>query len=396
VARAKRGEFATGGEMAREALALALAEGLTPVAAELYQRLSVIVYEAGDYRGAETTLDTALELCEPSSDVAVACVTCMVFVLRECGEWTRAVQLGRRVIAEGPGGWVAEGLVGSIAAYRGRLGPARRMLASSLATAQRVGHFNMTVDTTAALAWIAAAEGADDEAARRCRELLDRWERSEDHHYVLRGLRWSAEFLASRGDLAGAHDCSAALSRIAAATGHADALAALAHAIGEIALAEDDPATAAEQLGRAVEVHRSLDVPFDRAEALLRAGVALAAAGERGTALERLEEAYRIARRLGARPLAGRAAREVAALGESVAGRLGARAEADARGGGLSGRELEVVRLVAVGRTNREIAQELYLSPRTIDMHVRSILRRLGCRSRVEAAHRAGQLGLLA
>ena len=88
-------------------------------------------------------------------------------------------------------------------------------------------------------------------------------------------------------------------------------------------------------------------------------------------------------------------AREVAELGESVAGRLGRRAEADAEGSGLSRRELEVVRLVAVGRTNREIARELYLSPRTVNMHVRNILRRLGCRSRVEAAHRAGELGLL-
>ena len=54
-----------------------------------------------------------------------------------------------------------------------------------------------------------------------------------------------------------------------------------------------------------------------------------------------------------------------------------------------------MVRLLAVGRTNREIAQELILSPRTVDMHVRNILRKLDCRSRVEAAGRAGELGLL-
>ncbi|HEY6782434.1 MAG TPA: LuxR C-terminal-related transcriptional regulator, partial [Candidatus Dormibacteraeota bacterium] len=63
---------------------------------------------------------------------------------------------------------------------------------------------------------------------------------------------------------------------------------------------------------------------------------------------------------------------------------------------GLSRRELEVVRLLAVGRTNREIAHDLFLSPRTIDMHVRNILRKLDCRSRVEATKRASELGLLA
>jgi DNA-binding CsgD family transcriptional regulator len=84
----------------------------------------------------------------------------------------------------------------------------------------------------------------------------------------------------------------------------------------------------------------------------------------------------------------------VAALGESVVVRLGRRAAADADGSGLSRREREVVRLLAVGRTNREIAQDLFLSSRTVDMHVRNILRKLDCRSRVEAAGRARELGL--
>jgi len=53
------------------------------------------------------------------------------------------------------------------------------------------------------------------------------------------------------------------------------------------------------------------------------------------------------------------------------------------------------MRLVATGRTNREIAERLYLSTRTVDMHVRNILVKLGCRSRVEAVSRAGDLGIL-
>jgi DNA-binding NarL/FixJ family response regulator len=356
-----------------------------------------VIYDAGDYRSAEGTLEAALELCEAGgeADVTTACVTCMVFVLRECGEWPRALELGGQVIDGGSAAWVAEGLLGAIHLHQARISLARRMLGSCLAVASRVGHFNMAVDSTTALAQLAAAEGAGDEAARRCGEILARWEGSEDHHYAVRGLRWSAGFLAGRGDLPGAHRNAEALAAIASRTGHPDALAALAHAVGEIALAQGDAATAAEQAARALEIQRTLDVPLDLVEIGMRAGAALAAAGERDAALERLDEAYRGARRLGSRLLAVAAAREVAALGESVASRLGRRAEADAAGSGLSRRELEVVRLVAVGRTNREIARELYLSPRTVDMHVRNILRRLGCRSRVEAAHRAGELGLL-
>jgi DNA-binding CsgD family transcriptional regulator len=252
----------------------------------------------------------------------------------------------------------------------------------------------MTIDTTAALARVAAAEGDAAEAQERCRSLLEHWQASEDHHYALAPLRWATAYFAAQGEAASAHACTEALTRMAAATGHADALAALAHAIAETALLEGDADTAADQLTRAVELHRDLDMPFERAQIEWRAGVVLAAAGERDVALERLGSAYRTARKLGARPLAAAAAMEVSRLGESVAERLGVRAEADADGAGLSRREREVLRLVAIGHTNREIAHDLFLSSRTVDMHVRNILRKLDCRSRVEAAGRARELGL--
>ncbi|MDP1850134.1 MAG: AAA family ATPase [Solirubrobacteraceae bacterium] len=397
MARAKCGEYEAGLATVHGALALAVEHDLTAVAADLYQRLSVALYDSGDFPRAEQALDTALDLCQAAGDsgVEVACVTCLAYVLRERGEWQRAAQMSRELIAGNTAAWVAEGLLGAIHCWEGRMGSARRLLTASLAVAARVAHYNMAVDSTASLARVAAAEGAHDEAAEHCRTILERWAGSDDHHYAVAPLRWAATYLAGRGDVSGAHACAQALSAIASQTGHADALAALGCAIGETALLEGDTQTAAEQTARAVQLHRGLDMPFERAQIELRAGVALAAAGEREAALERLSSAYRSARKLGARPLATDAAREVAALGESIARRLGTRAAADADGAGLSRRELEVMRLVAVGRTNGEIAQELFLSRRTVDMHVRNILRKLGCRSRVEATHRAGELGLL-
>lgn len=61
----------------------------------------------------------------------------------------------------------------------------------------------------------------------------------------------------------------------------------------------------------------------------------------------------------------------------------------------LTERELAVLRLVADGRTNAEIGRELYISPKTISVHVTHIMRKLGARSRVDAATRAQRAGLL-
>jgi DNA-binding NarL/FixJ family response regulator len=238
-------------------------------------------------------------------------------------------------------------------------------------------------------------DGNLDEARAHCRFLLERWGGSEDHHYAVWGLRWAACFFARHGPQAEARACAEALSTIAAATGHPDVLAALAHALGETALADGHPDVAAEQLRRAVELHETLSIPFERAQIQLRAGVALAAAGERDAALDQLKAAHATARELGAAPLAAQVAEQVAELGESVEGTLGRRAAAERDHAGLSRRELQVMRLVAAGRTNREIAGELVLSTRTIDMHVRNILAKLGCRSRTEATTRATELGLL-
>ena len=102
MARAKHGDYEAGLEIVRGGLALALEHDLTVVAAELYQRLSVTLYESADYRRAEEALDTALELCRASPDAGAegACVTCMAYVLRERGEWSRAAEICRDLIAE--------------------------------------------------------------------------------------------------------------------------------------------------------------------------------------------------------------------------------------------------------------------------------------------------------
>jgi ATP/maltotriose-dependent transcriptional regulator MalT len=401
VAQVKGGEFEEGLETIREGLSLALDRELTLEAAEVYQRLGTAHEIAGDYGGARDALATAVGFCETDADggMEYTCLSCMAYVLRELGDWDQAVELSERLLTEcaSPADTVvADGVLGAIHAFRGNAAAARPLLARCLETAVRLDVVSMGVDSAAALAWLDELEGDSDQARAHCRFVLERWARSEDHHYAVWGLRWAACFFARQGALDDARACAEALSTIAARTGHPDALAALAHALGETALAEGHPESAAQQLERAVELHATLDIPFERAQVQLRAGVALAAAGQGDAAAERLVEAHTGARRLGAVPLAAQAAAKLEELGESIERRLGRRAAAEHENGGLSRRELEVVRLVASGRTNREIADQLVLSTRTIDMHVRNILTKLGCRSRTEAATKAGDLGLLA
>jgi DNA-binding NarL/FixJ family response regulator len=255
--------------------------------------------------------------------------------------------------------------------------------------------FGLEVEAAHGLARADVLRGRIDDALRRARDLIGRIALTEERHFSVPALRWATTLFARRGLKEDVARSTELLSQIAGALGTAEALAGLGHALGELALADGDAAGAARQFTHALDVVGDLTVPYERAETELRAAIALAAAGERELAIERLTAAYRAARRLGARPLAAAAAEELGRLGEKVERRLGRRAAGELEHAGLSRREVEVLRLVSVGRTNREVAQALFLSLRTVDMHVRNVLIKLDCRSRTEATRRAVELGLL-
>jgi len=229
-----------------------------------------------------------------------------------------------------------------------------------------------------------------------CRLILRRCEDTEERHYSVSPLRWATSVLVELGDPEGARACAAALARIAAETGQPEAMSALSHALGETALLDGDVDRAVEQFQRAIDLLREVDAPFELIESERRAAAALVRVARRDDAVDRLLGAYRLARRLRARPSIQRLAASLADLDERVDRRLSRRQAEQLVQEQLTRRELEVVRLLAAGQTNREIAKDLFLSVRTVDMHVRNILRKLDCRSRTEAARRAGELGLLA
>ena len=105
-----------------------------------------------------------------------------------------------------------------------------------------------------------------------------------------------------------------------------------------------------------------------------------------------LVEALDIARGLGAEPLVKHVARRLRDLGIRVP--LGQRDATRSNPAGLTARQLEVLRLVAAGLTNTEIAERLVVSQRTAEHHVAAVLTKLGVTSRRAAARRAVELGL--
>ncbi len=132
----------------------------------------------------------------------------------------------------------------------------------------------------------------------------------------------------------------------------------------------------------AADAWSALDCPYEAARALLESDEIAA-----------IEEAHAAFDRLGARPAAARAARRLRELGARSI-RRGARPTTRANPAGLTARELEVLRLLAGGLRNQDIADRLVLSTRTVDHHVSAVLGKLGVERRGDAAAAASRLGI--
>ncbi len=145
-----------------------------------------------------------------------------------------------------------------------------------------------------------------------------------------------------------------------------------AHAEGAVDLAEGDTRAALPALRHAWQMWQELEVPYEAARVRVLLGLACRTLGDDDTAALELEAARDVFEQLGAAPDLARA--------DSLTRRA---ASVDARG--LTPRELQVLRLLAAGRTNKAIAAELVLSERTVDRHVSNIFTKLGVSSRSAA-----------
>jgi ATP/maltotriose-dependent transcriptional regulator MalT len=219
------------------------------------------------------------------------------------------------------------------------------------------------------LALLRLAQGEVDAAGASVRRALAE---APDDLVRARLLEPQVDIALAAGDLVVARDAADRLTGLADSMGAPLLRAMAARSDGSVLLAEGDVEGALGALRRAWDLWRDLDAPYEAAR--VRVGIGRACRALRdldGAALE-FDAARDVFRRLGAVP-------DLARL-EKDSG-----PEVSPAPGGLSQRELEILRLVAAGNTNRAIAEGLTLSERTVDRHVSNIFGKLGVSTRAAA-----------
>jgi DNA-binding CsgD family transcriptional regulator len=296
--------------------------------------------------------------------------------------------------------------------------------AEGLALARQVGLANVTMSYLGAMAWSAALRGEESECRRLADDIAEavKVNALANAHTV---AQWAVALLDL--GLGRPHDTVARLSSLAAAPvgvlqpffilmftpdlveacvrgGDGDAgrrafgvLDAFTQSPAPVwaracahrcrALLTDDPSAAEEGFTEALRLHVESNRPFDRARTALLYGEHLRRQRRRVEAREHLRTALEIFERLGAAPWAQRARIELRATGETARKRDPSTLEQ------LTAQELQVAQFVAEGLSNKEVAAQLFLSPRTIDSHLRNVFAKLEITSRTQLAHLHAQTG---
>jgi DNA-binding NarL/FixJ family response regulator len=266
-------------------------------------------------------------------------------------------------------------LVGELRRRTGARGEARAAFARAhqLGTDPQPGHALLDADegrTDDALAALVNAlrpgPGAPLPRARLLTAVVEVADRSDDRATIDAAVAELAELAAEHGG---------------------DVLEAAAAAARGRRLLTTDDAAAIVELRRAVDTYVRLGLPYDAARCRVDVARAAAATGDVGTARLELGTARAAFDRLGAGADADDAGHRLRGLETT--------ADPGPDAPVLTGRELDVLRLVAEGRTNRTIATELFLSPHTVARHVSNVLTKLGVHSRAAAVATAVERGWL-
>jgi ATP/maltotriose-dependent transcriptional regulator MalT len=219
------------------------------------------------------------------------------------------------------------------------------------------------------LALLRLAQGNPDAAINALRRILDS---TREPLQRLRFLPAYIEALLQKGEGDLVERVCEEVDTTAAMTGTPVLRAMAQHARGMLLLAKGDAAGAFANLRPAFETWRDLGAPYIAARIRLLMGCACRSLGDSDGARLEIDAAREVFTRLGAEP-------------DRLAAEQWARSSAPCPRYGLTDRELQVLRLVAAGKTNKTIATELHLSEKTIDRHVSNIFNKVNVNTRAAA-----------
>jgi ATP/maltotriose-dependent transcriptional regulator MalT len=363
----KQGRVSDGIALLDDAMLAAVQGHLPPMAiGEIYCNLVDACYELGDLRRAGEWTEGLRRWSEnqPQSAYPGMCRVRRAGVLHLRGAWTEAEEEARRAsheLLEMNPRVAAEGFY--------EIGEIRRRMGDPVGAEEAFRQASeLGREPQPGLALLRLAQGNVDAAVSGIRVALA--EESRTGLDRARLLPAQVEIAIAAGDLETARAAVDELSSIADDYGSPAIEAAAASARGALRLAQGDATAALRTLRRAWQLWQALDCPFEAANARRMLGLACRKAGDEEGAGLALRAARGAFERLGAAREAVRTA-ELLGRGDLPAG--------------LTARELEVLRLVAGGRSNREIADELYLSVKTVARHLSNIFCKLGVSSRTAA-----------
>jgi DNA-binding CsgD family transcriptional regulator len=288
------------------------------------------------------------------------------------GRWGDALEEDKQACEESMTD--ADPAAGAAAAYRqGEVLRLRGELTAAEAAYDRASRSGL--EPQPGLALLRLAEGHTNAAVASITRVLAE---SQDGLQRARILPAAVEILLGSGDVPGAAAAATELLEIAAAHGSPALEATAKQANGAVLLAEGDALAALPSLRQACRVWRTFGLIYEEARARMHIARCCRMLGDEDTAAREVSVARRTFTRLGAKP-------DLARSGSTFA------KDPAVSTYGLTSRELEVLRWLATGLTNRAIADEMVVAVRTVDSHVSSILSKLGVSSRSAAtsfAHR--------
>lgn len=368
----RRGRFTEAASLFDEIMVGVTVDNVSPVAVGVVYCAVIdacrAVFDLGRAREWTTALDRWCSTQPHMISFQGKCLVHRTEILRHSGAWSEALAEAQTACAWSDGHSNSFRYPAGAAFYElAEIHRLRGNVKEAAEAYRRASEFGQTPEPGFTL--LQFAHGQRDLAAASIRRLMSEGQGSVPRPEVLRA---AVEILTSTDDLVTARAAMEELSRISEQF-HAPAVRALAaHAIGAVCLAEGDLPAALSSLREAWTLWQELEIPYEAARVRVLLGQVCQQLGDPVAAEFQFDGACRFFRRVSAEPDLAR----VEMLRKST------------RTTGvhlLTARELQVIELIATGRTNREIARQLTISERTVDRHVSNILLKLNLPSRSAA-----------